>query len=86
MRALGIAVVSRNGSDASRWRMLWRAIVAWSPLLIGIVSVAMLSRRLPLTAAVALTATVILVLVIWSALRRERSLPDLLAGTWLVPR
>ena len=86
MRALGIAVVTRNGSEASRGRMFWRAIVAWSPVVIGTVLVATLAPVLSPAAAIAVSATVILVLVIWSALRRERSLPDCLAGTWLVPR
>ncbi|HEV7402180.1 MAG TPA: RDD family protein, partial [Chthoniobacteraceae bacterium] len=86
MRALGIAVVKRDGADASRLRMLWRACVAWAPLPLGGVLLAMLVPVLPAFTAAALAAAVVLALVVWSAARRGRSLQDLLAGTWLVPR
>ncbi len=85
MRALGIAVVTRDGSDASRWRMLWRACVAWSWLPLAAVLVAMLAPVLSVNTAVWLIANILPGIVVWSALTR-RSLPDRLAGTWLVPR
>ena len=86
MRALGIAVVRRDGSDASRGRMLWRACVAWSWLPLGAAAVAMLAPVTSVNTAVWLILNLLLGVVAWSALSRARSLPDRLAGTWLVPR
>ncbi len=86
MRALGIAVVTRDGSDASRGRMLWRACLAWSWLPLGAAAVAMLVPANPVNFAVWLVANIVLGAVGWSAALPDRSLPDRLAGTWLVPR
>jgi uncharacterized RDD family membrane protein YckC len=86
MRALGIAVVRRDGTDASRLRMAWRACVAWATLPLGGILLAMLMPVLPVVTAVALAAAVVIALVVWSAARRGRSLQDCLAGTSLVPR
>lgn len=86
MRALGIAVVKRDGSDASRLRLLWRAVVAWAPLPLGGVLLAQLRPVLPAFPAAALASALVLALTIWSAARPGRSLQDFLAGTWVVPR
>ena len=86
LRALGIAVVRRDGTDASRGRMLWRACVAWSWIPLGIIAFSMLMPLMPWPAATAIVAPLILGAIIWSAARPERSLQDRLAGTWLVPR
>jgi uncharacterized RDD family membrane protein YckC len=85
LRAFGIAVVRADGSDASRWRILWRACLAWSWLPLGGVLLALLA---PASFAGAIATTTILLggLIIWSAALPGRSLPDRLAGTWLVPR
>jgi hypothetical protein len=34
LRSLGLAVVSLRGSEASRARAMWRALMAWSPILL----------------------------------------------------
>jgi uncharacterized RDD family membrane protein YckC len=86
LRVLGIAVVTRTGADASRLRVLWRAIVAWSPGVIGAIGASYLVLIVPMPAAIGIMATVVAALVIWSAALPERSLQDRLAGTWLVPR
>ena len=86
MRALGIAVVTRDGADASRLRMLWRACVAWSWLPLSVIVFSMLLPLIGFSASVAIAVPLIVGLVIWSAARRDRSLPDRIAGTWLVPR
>jgi uncharacterized RDD family membrane protein YckC len=84
MRVLGIAVVRRDGTDASRWRLLWRACVAWSPIALLLkVSLDDAGYEKGSTLIVALP---ILCVVIWSAATRGRTLQDRLAGTWLVPR
>ena len=86
LRLLGIGVVTRTGADATRLRMLWRAFIAWSPLLLAAFVVAILGYAMPLPAAIASAALVVIVPVIISAVLRERSLQDRLADTWLVPR
>ncbi|MEQ1858672.1 MAG: protein kinase [Chthoniobacteraceae bacterium] len=86
MRSLGIAVVRRDGSDASRWRLLWRAFVAWSWMPLGVFVAALLVPALKSPTAFGLVGAVVVCLVVYSAARCKRSLPDLLAGTWLVPR
>jgi len=86
LRLLGIGIVTSNGADASRLRMVWRACIAWSPILVGAVVFSLLTPVVPRPAAVAGTALLVLVPVIFSAVLRERSLQDRLAGTWLVPR
>jgi uncharacterized RDD family membrane protein YckC len=83
LRAFGIAVVRRDGSDASRLRMLWRACVAWSWLPPAFYVCTEVKSH---PAAVWIVVPVVLGLVVWSALRPGRSLQDLIAGTWLVPR
>jgi eukaryotic-like serine/threonine-protein kinase len=86
LRALGIAVVRRDGADASRGRMLWRACVAWSWLPLGISACSMLKLLTGWPAATAIVGLLVLGAVVWSAARLGRSLQDRLAGTWLVPR
>jgi hypothetical protein len=85
LRLLGIGVVTGDGTDASRLRMLRRAFAAWSPVLFG--GLALLHTppmSLPLAASI--VAILVAGVVIWSAALPGRSLPDRLAGTWLVPR
>jgi hypothetical protein len=86
MRALGIAVVTRDGADASRGRMLWRACLAWAWLPLGALLVSLLAPAISVNSAVWLIATIVLGGTAWSAALRGRSLHDRLAGTWLVPR
>lgn len=86
MRALGIAVVTRDGADASRGRMLWRACLAWAWLPLAALCIAMLAPAISVNSAVWLIASIVLGGAAWSAASRGRSLPDRLAGTWLVPR
>ncbi len=86
MRVLGIAVVRRDGSDASRWRILWRACVAWAWLPLAILLKLWLDRIGLKEASIPLVAGAVLSVGIWSAVNRGRTLQDRLAGTWLVPR
>jgi serine/threonine protein kinase len=86
MRFLGIAVVTPNGADVSRLRMLWRAFVAWSPLLTGCVLFACLAPLPGSLASTWIVISAVLAVVIWSSTLPERSLQDRIAGTWLVPR
>jgi uncharacterized RDD family membrane protein YckC len=86
MRALGIAVVTRDGADASRGRMLWRACIAWSWLPLGALLITVLAPAAGMIAAVAVATALVIAVVIWSAGTSGRSLQDRFAATWLVPR
>jgi hypothetical protein len=86
MRVLGIAVVRRDGADASRWRMLWRACIAWALLPLGVVAKVQLDSQGFEKTSLLFVSLPILCVMIWSAANRGRTLQDRLAGTWLVPR
>lgn len=98
MRVFGVVAVKRDGSRAGRLRVLWRALVAWSPFVLGSVGLMALGGLLSGHPAVSEDITVILgtasavaiallaALATVSVLLPERGLQDRLAGTWLVPR
>ena len=86
MRALGIAVVRGDGSDASRGLIFWRACVAWSWMPLGSFAVFLLSPLIGATATVVTIVSLIVAVGVWSAALPDRSLPDRISGTWLVPR
>jgi len=92
-RLLGLAVVTRNGEEISRWRSLARALIAWLPAIVWLAYLGaspkiqgwvpapaspMLSTVLVL-AALAIGAT-------WAIARPTRGPHDWLVGTWIVPR
>jgi eukaryotic-like serine/threonine-protein kinase len=93
LRSLGVAVVSARGSDASRVRAAWRAIVAWSPVLLlwlyvlawsaagGEVFDAFSNWWVPAAAAaVAILGSG------WAILHPSSGAAERLTGTCLVPR
>jgi tRNA A-37 threonylcarbamoyl transferase component Bud32 len=86
MRLLGIAVVTCDGADVSRFRMLWRTFVAWSPLLLGGVLLFCLTPLLGSLASTWIVISIVLAVAIWSLALPDRSLQDRIAATWLVPR
>jgi len=86
MRALGIGVVRGDGSDASRWRMLWRACIAWSWLPLAVTLIIPVSIYGQKQTIMGLAGLALLSLVIWSVANPGRSIQDRLSGTWLVPR
>ncbi len=92
LRMFSIVAVRRDGKRASRWRMLWRALVpAPVGFLLGFFGMAQLgavSRFFPmLTPAVSWIALIsVILLLIISAWHPQRSISDRLAGTYLVPR
>lgn len=86
MRTLGIAVVTRDGADASRGRMLWRVCIAWSWLPVAAILIAMLAPVAGVGAIVPVVTILVFGVVIWSATTPGRSLQDRLSGTWLVSR
>jgi hypothetical protein len=81
-----VTFVRKDGLRASRLRVFWRALVAWSPLLLGLVLAGMLKVWFG-SFAVALVASLFICgLAILSLALPTRGLPDRLAGTWPVPR
>ncbi|MCX7046939.1 MAG: protein kinase [Candidatus Sumerlaeota bacterium] len=89
VRLLGIAVVTRDGKPASRWRVFLRNLIAWAPFVLAVPIITALAAALgtqsPFRLAMAYVA-LLLAMTIFSAWLPERSLPDRLAKTWLVPR
>jgi len=89
-RPFGAALVNRRGKRISRVRALWRAAVAWSPMIV----LAVVMKNGPdVTDAsnlmVALDLALVAIVVagaIWAAQHPARGLQDRLAGTWIVPR
>jgi hypothetical protein len=85
-----LAVVTREGAPARRWRLAWRSAVAWGSLLLAIV---VTGAAVPATAdhagtpvlAYLLLASYLAVLL-FAALHPWRSIADYLAGTFIVPR
>jgi hypothetical protein len=88
-RALGTALVRRDGRDVSRLRALARAAITWSPAIL-IVVLPRVSDALAGSSGdrvlLVLQAIVMLGGGGWAIVRPSRGIPDRLAGTWLVPR
>ncbi len=83
--ATGVTFVRRDGAPASRGRLFWRALVAWSPLLLAVrLSLFSMSEKNPGGPALALVGVAGLALL--SVALPQRGLQDRLAGTWPVPR
>ncbi len=86
LRALGVAIVRKDGAPASRLRVFWRGLVAWSPVLLGPLLFAMLKGPLAPSWAAVLPGLLAIGLTVLSLAHRQRNLQDRIAGTWLVPR
>ena len=90
LRMAGITFVRRDGRRASRLRVFWRALVAWSPVGLALAGFMFIlgppnanpPKELPFVLACGLFCG----LAILSVALPERGLPDRLAGTWPVPR
>lgn len=80
-----VTFVRRDGTLASRLRVFWRALVAWSPVWLGSILSPILMDKQPLSGEL-LVSALIAGLAVLSVALPERGLPDRLAGTWPVPR
>ena len=89
LRMAGVTFVRRDGRRASRWSVLCRTVVAWSPLLLLLVGIAIPQealKSLPLGPLSGVYLALYGGLAILSVALPERGLPDRLARTWPVPR
>jgi len=98
MLVFGVVAVKRDGSRAGRLRVFWRALVTWSPYVLGFIGLMVLglwlfsdpndagSMNVVMGVAGGLALGLFAALAVVSALLPERGLQDRLAGTWLVPR
>jgi uncharacterized RDD family membrane protein YckC len=86
MMSFGATVATKEGKPAGRLRVLWRCLLAWSPFTLGaVLAFPLFSLLGPIPTTVIVIGT-ILVLTIYSNTRRDRTLHDRLAGTWLIPK
>jgi uncharacterized RDD family membrane protein YckC len=83
--ALGVTYVRRDGCRASRGRVLWRSVVAWSPM-VGAVMICGAAMAAKSVALALLSVVLVIGVTAWSLLLPGRGLQDRLAGTWPVPR
>ena len=89
-RPFAVALVNRKGKRISRVRALWRAAVAWSPMVALFFS---FKYGPDITKGgygfLILDAALVIVLAagaVWAIMRPSRGVQDRLAGTWIVPR
>lgn len=81
----GVTYVRKDGLRASRLRLLWRSLVAWSPVVpMSALAIAALGKHWVWQPWLALALLGLLAAV--SVGLRERGLQDRFAGTWPVPR
>jgi hypothetical protein len=95
LHGLELAIVTQSGAPASRWRVLWRACIVWSPALALALATILSAAASEITGQwLAVTIGIveggaIFVLVAaaaWSLWRPERGIQDWLAGTAMVSR
>ena len=82
----GVTFVRRDGARASRLRVFWRGLVAWSPFLIAPFLFGFMKLAVSGLVAGVAGALFVCLLAIISLTLPARGLPDRLAGTWPVPR
>jgi len=87
-RMIGLAVVTRDGNQIGRLRSLARTLIAWTPILVWLVSFpAQIDMGLPLPVLpLSLAFGAMIAGVVWTMAAADRGLHDRIAGTWVVPR
>ncbi len=91
LRTAGLMIVKKDGSNASRARVFWRALVAWLPVfmlpvVVGRLAVGFGPASWEGAVAVSLVVVAVAGLAVWAALLPERGWHDRIAGTALAPR
>ena len=86
MRATGLELVTADGRQASRLRVLVRTAVTWSPILLVPIVMPFAERALPDLAGTPWWALAMLPGAIAIVLTPSRGVQDRIARTWVVPR
>jgi hypothetical protein len=90
LRLLGLEIVTRDGQPASRLRVLARAAIAWSPVLVAAIWLPPRGDLFEQAVDHLWTTRGCVLLLLagaaYAAARPARAIQDRLAGTWLVPR
>lgn len=86
LRVAGVTFARKDGAPASRLRLLWRSVAAWSVVPICFALFLSLRQPLGVMTASGVAWLAALVLAALSLAMTGRGLPDRLAGTWPVPR
>lgn len=92
-RLLGLGVVTRDGTEISRWRSLLRVVVAWLPAIVWLAWLAaspkvqgFVPTRAASLPAGGLALGALAIGASWAIARPTRGPHDWLAETWIVPR
>ena len=92
-RLLGLAVVTRQGSEIGRWQSLGRTVIAWLPAIVWLAWLAAspkIQGFVPTRGAslpvLGLVLAGLVAGAIWTLARPTRGPHDWLARTWVVPR
>lgn len=83
--ATGVTFVRRDGRVASRLRLFWRSLLAWSPCMVALILSALSIEQESWTLA-GLGLVLLMGLTVVSLVLPHRGLQDRLAGTWPVAR
>jgi hypothetical protein len=86
LHLLGLTVQHADGRRVERTRVVLRTVLAWSPFLLAFGLSAAEVRWTPLSPAGALLVATAVAGVAWAVARPDQGIPDVLAGTRLVPR
>jgi uncharacterized RDD family membrane protein YckC len=86
LKVAGVTFVRRDGILASRVRVLWRSLVAWSPLIATPFIVGFSKVFSNTTTGMIIAGSLCAGLTVVSIILPKRGLPDMLAGTWPVAR
>jgi hypothetical protein len=80
-----VAIVNRRGESASRLRVMWRSVVLWTIVVLGLALIVVLLTQFTFRVGF-LLLIYFTCMIIYDMFTSERGLQDVLSGTWLVPR
>jgi hypothetical protein len=86
VHGLGLALVTRSGVPARRWRVLCRGLIVWLPPVVASPLAIPLASHSGATMCIMLLVCGYVTAAVWSLRRPACGLQDLLAGTRMVPR
>jgi eukaryotic-like serine/threonine-protein kinase len=92
-RSLGLAAVTTDGKEITRWRSMARTLLAWLPAIVWLIALGRapkIAGWVPAAASMpwglALTAAALIAGAVRTIARPARGPHDWLTGTWVVPR